>query len=160
MERLTFQPYSIRRVSPNEALSFTVDDTTAIQLTTLTHKALQSQGRLFYVDYRNQGNLVLTSGRSAAASEAYFYIHPTKNQFLPLAIRLNRGSSIVYTPLDSFNDWTLAKMYFELNDFWFTATLVLISFDSSSDIILTLCFSGTTLVRFQSILFPLTRVET
>jgi hypothetical protein len=45
-----------------------------------------------------------------------FFIHPTSGDFLPLAIKTNVGADLVYTPLDSSNDWLLAKMMFNVND--------------------------------------------
>lgn len=84
----------------------------------MTQAELLSSGRLFYVDYRDQANQTLTPGRYAAASDAYFYIHPVSEDFLPLAIRPNNGSPLIYTPRDSCNDWTLAKMLFNQNDLW------------------------------------------
>ncbi|KAH8926861.1 putative lipoxygenase [Atractiella rhizophila] len=119
MERLSAQPYGVRRVQKSETLSFQVDDTTAKKLTTKTQAQLQAAGRLFYVDYRSQADQTLTAGRYAAACDAYFYIDPKSKDFLPLAIRPNKGSTLIYTPLDAPNDWLLAKMLFELNDFWF-----------------------------------------
>ncbi|KAH8927168.1 Lipoxygenase [Atractiella rhizophila] len=119
MERLSVQPYSVRRVQQSETLSFKVDDSTAKKITTQTQSQLQKAGRLFYIDYRNQGEQKLTAGRYAGACDAYFYIHPTSSDFLPLAIRPNNGSPLIYTPADPTNDWQLAKMLFELNDFWY-----------------------------------------
>lgn len=119
MERLSTAPFGTRRVNPREALSFSVDDATTKSLTTLTHAQLLSQGRLFYMDHRNLGNIPLINGRYAAASEAYFYIHPKTGDFMPLAIKLNRGSNLIYTPADTTNDWTFAKMAFNMNDLWF-----------------------------------------
>ncbi|KAH8915766.1 putative arachidonate 5-lipoxygenase [Atractiella rhizophila] len=119
MERLSAQPYSIRRVKKSDPLNFKVDDKTSRKLTTQTQTQLQKAGRLFYVDYRNQADFILTTGRYAGACDAFFYIHPKSGDFLPLAIRPNNGSPLIYTPADPANDWQLAKMLFELNDFWY-----------------------------------------
>lgn len=35
---------------------------------------------------------------------------------MPLAIKTNVGADLVYTPLDSANDWLLAKLMFNVND--------------------------------------------
>ena len=56
--------------------------------------------------------------RYGAACTAYFYLHPKSGDFLPLAIKTNAGSDLIYTPLDSANDWLLAKMMFNVNDFF------------------------------------------
>ena len=84
----------------------------------MTLQQLFSNGRLFYADYRDQKDLP-SSGSVAAACDAYFYIHPTSGDFLPLAIRTNVGANLIYTPLDSPGDWLLAKMIYSVNDFWF-----------------------------------------
>ncbi|KAJ7578576.1 lipoxygenase [Mycena floridula] len=118
MERLSDQPYSVRRLSASEALSFVVDNSTAMNLTTMTQTALQATGRLFYVDYRSLADQPLVEGRYAAACDAYFFIHPISGDFLPLAIRPNNGSPLVYTPLDGAEDWQLAKLLFNQNDVW------------------------------------------
>jgi hypothetical protein len=52
----------------------------------------------------------------SAACDALFYISPTNGDFLPLAIRTNVGSNLIYTPADAPNDWLLAKMMFNQND--------------------------------------------
>jgi len=65
-----------------------------------------------------QINLPKTS-KFAAACDAYFYIHPESHDFLPLAVRPNAGSSLIYTPHDPPNDWLFAKMLFNINDFYF-----------------------------------------
>ena len=59
------------------------------------------------------------TGRHSAGCSAYFYISPANGQLLPLAIKTNVGKDLVYTPADTTNDWTLAKMMFNSNDaFW------------------------------------------
>lgn len=121
MQRLSASPYQIRRLSPGSDLPFIISDGTVKTLSTLSLRRLFEQGRLFYADYRDQQNLTST-GQFAAACDAYFYIHPTSGDFLPLAIRSNVGANLIYTPLDSPNDWFLAKMMYSANDFWFTQT--------------------------------------
>lgn len=119
MERLSTNPYSIRRLQPTvESLPFSLNDTIAINLTGTTLQSLHAAGRLFYADHRAQTNLSRTA-RFAAACDAYFYIHPQNGDFLPLAIRPNAGSDLIYTPLDQTNDWLLAKIMFNTNDFFF-----------------------------------------
>ncbi|KAH8924457.1 Lipoxygenase [Atractiella rhizophila] len=135
MERLSVQPYSVRRVQKGETLSFNVDDDSAKKISTFTQKQLQAAGRLFYVDYRDQGDQTLTEGRYAGACDAFFYIHPTSGDFLPLAIRPNNGSPLIYTPLDSENDWQLAKMLFEQNDFWWAQWYHLVATHEVIDIV-------------------------
>ena len=119
MERLSISPYAIRRLNPAlDTLQFSVDDGTALKLTTMTLVQLFQAGRLFYADYRDQ--LLLTpNDRFTAAVDAFFYISPTSGQFLPLAIRSNVGAGLIYTPADSPSDWLLAKIMYNANDFWF-----------------------------------------
>jgi hypothetical protein len=57
--------------------------------------------------------------RYSAACDAFFYIDPTSEDFLPLAIRTNVGSNLIYTPMDEPADWLLAKIMYNVNDFWF-----------------------------------------
>jgi hypothetical protein len=119
MERLSSSPYQIRRLNPSsDVLSFTIPDNTVSQISGQTLQQLFQQGRLFYADYRDQLNLTATS-RYSAACDAYFYIDPTSGNFLPLAIRTNVGANLIYTPLDAASDWLLAKIMFNVNDFWF-----------------------------------------
>ena len=59
---------------------------------------------------------VMFKGRYSAACSAYFYLHPTSEEFLPLAIKTNVGANLTYTPLDQLNDWLLAKMMYNAND--------------------------------------------
>ncbi|RYP72922.1 hypothetical protein DL771_003960 [Monosporascus sp. 5C6A] len=78
-------------------------------------------GSLFVVDHRYQTELEKTTiqpQRYGAASSAYFYIHPESGDFLPLAIRTKAGSDLVYSPLDDPTDWLLAKMIFNVDDFF------------------------------------------
>ena len=85
----------------------------------MTLSELLQDGRLFYADYRDQNQLTRTSMYSAAV-DAYFYIDRWSGDFLPLAIRTNVGANLIYTPEDSHADWMLAKMMYNVNDFWFS----------------------------------------
>ncbi|KAI0554027.1 lipoxygenase [Xylaria curta] len=120
MERLSTAPASVARVGANDALLFAVDN--AASIAGLSLEQLQAQGRLFVIDYLDQKDLPRSSEyKFGAACQAYFYIHPQSGDFLPLAIKPNvEGSDLVYTPEDEENDWTLAKLMFNLNDVWFT----------------------------------------
>jgi hypothetical protein len=120
MERLSFNPYAVRRLNPNnDPIPFQVDNTVAEQITGQTTDALLKEGRLFYADHREQASLERTPDKYAPACDALFYICSTTDQFLPLAIRPNVNNTLVYTPLDSANDWLLAKIMFNVNDFFF-----------------------------------------
>lgn len=55
-------------------------------------------------------------GKYSAACSAYFFLHPTSGDFLPLAVKTGVGSNLVYTPLDTEEDWFLAKAMFNMND--------------------------------------------
>ncbi|KAK9245273.1 lipoxygenase [Lipomyces tetrasporus] len=120
MERLSFSPMAVRRLDPvEESLPFTLTDVSVEKIAGATLEWLHSSGNLFYVDFREQGILEKTE-RFMAACDAYFYIYPISGDFLPLAIRPNAGGDLIYTPLDSPNDWLLAKMMFNVNDVGFT----------------------------------------
>ncbi|RYN92031.1 hypothetical protein AA0121_g13641, partial [Alternaria tenuissima] len=117
MTQLSENPYRVSRISKNAQLPFAVSNAKAIAGQELS--SLQYAGRLFFVDFLDQAHLHQTAGKHGAACQAYFYLHPTSNDFLPLAIKPNaNGSSLVYTPQDLPNDWLLAKMMFNLNSFW------------------------------------------
>lgn len=121
MERLSVSPYALRRLNPaKDSVPFTLPGNTARNLTGSSLQQLLSAGRLFYIDYSNQASLPKTNdGKYAAACDALFYIDSSSGNFLPLAIRTNVGSNLIYTPADSANDWTLAKIMFSVNDIWF-----------------------------------------
>jgi len=120
MERLSNSPYQVRRLNPSgDSMNFEIDDTVAKNLTGSTLKQLFRDGRLFYADYRDQAELTPNPGKYSAACDAYFYIDSQSGDFLPLAIRTNVGSNLVYTPADTANDWLLAKIMVNVNDFWF-----------------------------------------
>lgn len=120
MNRLSNSPCQIRRLDPAvDVLPFDIDNSTAKEITGSTLDHLFRKGRLFYADYRDQKSLPLNPGHYAAACDAYFYIDRRSGDFLPLAIRTNVGADLIYTPLDSKGDWLLAKIMFNVNDFWF-----------------------------------------
>ena len=119
MERLSNSPYQVQRLNPSsDSLQFTIDDDVAMNITGMTLQELLEAGRLFYADYRDQQTLTPTAQYSAAC-DAFFYINQTSGDFLPLAIRTNVGSNLVYTPNDEPNDWLLAKIMYNVNDFWY-----------------------------------------
>ncbi|PWY93119.1 putative arachidonate 5-lipoxygenase [Aspergillus sclerotioniger CBS 115572] len=118
MERLSINPYVVRRLHPsNDHLPFGVDDAVARHLTAgRTLAVLHQEGRLFFANHSYQAAYPKTAGRWTAACSAYFFIHPHSGDFLPLAIKTNMGSDLIYTPLDEPNDWLFAKMAFNMND--------------------------------------------
>lgn len=115
MERLAFNPYAISRLSPSASLPFQVDN--CQNLTGQSLSSIQKANRLFYVDHRAQGSLPRTN-KYAAACDAYFYISQKSGELLPLAIRTNVGANLIYTPADTADDWLLAKLMFNANDFF------------------------------------------
>ena len=117
MERLSVNPFSTSRLHPNDSLPFPLDDISVPNITGTALDNLHKSGRLFYASHSYQAHYTLQSGRFAAACDAYFYLHPETNDFLPLAIKTNVGSNLTYSPLDSENDWLLAKLMFNSNDF-------------------------------------------
>lgn len=119
MERLSFNPYAVSRLNPaSDSLPFTVDDAIVITITGQTLKDLFTSGRLFYADHRVQAKLPQSPPpQYSPACDALFYICPSSGNFLPLAIRSGVGD-LVYTPEDSPGDWLLAKIMFNVNDFF------------------------------------------
>lgn len=119
MERLSVNPYAVRRLEPSNAtLPFTISDSDAQATSGTTLQGLLEDGRLFYIDHSAQAKLNRTSAY-AAACDAYFYIDDVSGDFLPLAIRTGVGANLIYTPQDEANDWLLAKMMFNGNDVFF-----------------------------------------
>ncbi|KUI65625.1 Linoleate 11-lipoxygenase [Cytospora mali] len=119
MERLSTSPYAIRRLNPSsDSLAFEVDNSIVNKVAGKTLRQLFEAGRLFYADYSDQAGLARTSAY-AAACDAYFFIDEESGDFLPLAIRTGVGSNLIYTPEDDQDDWLLAKMMYNVNDFWF-----------------------------------------
>lgn len=117
MERLSSNPYSIRRLHPLvDSLPFELDNEVVIALTGSYLTALHKDGLLFFVDHSYQKDYPTTKGRYVAGCQAYFYLDLRSNQLLPLAIKTNVGSDLIYTPLDEENDWLLAKAMFNQND--------------------------------------------
>lgn len=117
MERLSVNPFSVRRLHPiNDVLPFEVDSTVSMKLAGTDIQTLHKAGRLFYVDHSYQAAYPTTAGKYTAACSAYFYIHPISEDFLPLAIKTNVGSDLIYTPIDVQEDWILAKTMFNAND--------------------------------------------
>lgn len=118
MERLSLNPYVVRRLHPeDDSLPFSLDADVVRKISGVDGLSdLHASGRLFFADHSMQSKYPTNPGRWTAACSAYFFIHPQSGDFLPLAIRTNTGSDLVYTPLDDENDWTFAKMAFEMND--------------------------------------------
>ena len=132
MERLSVSPFSLVRLNPKTSkLPFAIEDPIVKNLTTMTLSGLHSAGRLFFVDHSYAAHYPKEPNRYAAACSAYFYIHPSTGDFLPLAIKTNVGSNLTYTPADSEEDWLLAKMMFNNNDLFYSQVYHL---DSTHDV--------------------------
>ncbi|KAL8733196.1 MAG: hypothetical protein Q9166_002213 [cf. Caloplaca sp. 2 TL-2023] len=118
MERLPVSPFFVILLDHKETenLPFVVDDRIVTRLNTMNLSALHSSGRLSFADESFQALYPKEPNTYAAACSAYFYIHPLSGNFLPLAIRTNVASDLVYTPADSHEDWMLAKLMFNNND--------------------------------------------
>ncbi|XWW99277.1 hypothetical protein V2A60_007286 [Cordyceps javanica] len=139
MERLSEHPYAVRRVAATERLPFNVDAKVVGKLVGagITLHSLQASNSLFLVDHSYQKQYTLPSvvTRYPVACSAYFYIDPQTKNFLPLAIKTNSGSDLIYTPLDSPEDWLLAKMMFNANDMFHAQMLhLVISHDVSESV--------------------------
>ena len=130
MERLSEHPYAVRRVLPKESLPFALDNklTSKIVGQGATLESLRDSNRLFIVDHSYQTNYKVATvvQRYPVACSAYFYIDPKNGDFRPLAIRTNVDMDLIYTPLDSHNDWLLAKMMFNANDMFHAQMLHLV----------------------------------
>lgn len=118
MLRLSLNPYVVRRLHPQSGyLPFPLPDVIVGQLAAgKTLRDLHVDGRLFVADHSYQAPYLKTPGRWTAACTAYFFIHPSSGDFLPLAIKTNMGTDLTYTPMDQENDWLFAKMAFGMND--------------------------------------------
>ena len=117
MERLSVNPYSVHRLHPiADALPFDLDPAVSISLSGMDTQALHKSGRLFFVDHSYQAAYPTTPGKYTAACSAYFFLHPKSGLFLPLAIKTNVDADLIYTPLDTEEDWLLAKAMFNTND--------------------------------------------
>ncbi|KAK0643291.1 lipoxygenase [Cercophora newfieldiana] len=120
MQRLSNSPYRVRRLIPkSDTLPFPVDAKATKAVCGRSLQQLFNDGRLFHADYRDQQGLALTPGQYTASTDAYFCIDSRSGDFLPLAIRTNAGANLTYTPLDSPQEWLLAKIMVNVNDFWF-----------------------------------------
>ena len=116
MESLSLNPFRIVRIDPSATLPFVLNNSASISGDSL--ESLQSDGRLFLSDMIDQSELPTSAGKYTAACQAYFYIDKSSGDFLPLAIKVHtNSSSITYTPEDSANDWLMAKMLFNMNNF-------------------------------------------
>jgi arachidonate 15-lipoxygenase (second type)/8-lipoxygenase (S-type) len=119
MSRLSINPFSVRRFNSEQGdVPLSLAPEISTELCGMTVEELAATGLLFVVDYSSQASLSRTNW-SAAACKAYFYIHPRSGDFLPLAIVTNTGANLTYTPLDTPDDWLLAKLMFNVNDIWF-----------------------------------------
>lgn len=137
MERLSVNPYVVRRVSPEtKELPFMVEDSVVANIAGgMGLEALHASGRLFLADHSYQAKYPKVQGKYSAACSAYFYIHPMTGDFLPLAIRTNVGSDLIYTPLDTENDWLLAKMMFNMNDLFHSQIFHLANSHAVSEVV-------------------------
>jgi hypothetical protein len=117
MERLSLNPYVMNRMHPTaHSLPFSVSDSDMKRLAAgYTLQDLHQAGRLFIADHSSQAGLPLNADRYTGACTALLFIHPSSGDLMPLAIRLSPDSELVFTPLDSENDWMFAKMAFGMN---------------------------------------------
>ncbi|KAK1544119.1 manganese lipoxygenase [Colletotrichum paranaense] len=119
MERLSTNPYIIRRLTyRKDKLPFPLDDKTVRKITGTTLDSLHRDGRLFLADHSYQKKYFAQQGRYSAACQALFYLDKRSDHILPLAIKTNVGADLTYTPLDTTNEWLLAKIMFNVNDFF------------------------------------------
>ncbi|KXH64208.1 manganese lipoxygenase [Colletotrichum salicis] len=119
MERLSINPYVIRRLNyKKDKIPVPLDDKTVRKITGTTLESLHKDGRLFLADHSYQTKYVVQQGRYSAACQALFYLDKRSGHFLPLAIKTNVGADLTYTPLDTVNEWLLAKVMFNVNDFF------------------------------------------
>ena len=118
MERLSTNPYAISRMDPKvDALPFKVDSEIVASIAAgMDLDALLDSGRLFLVDHSIQATYPTNPGRYTGACTGYFFIDPVSGDLLPLAIRIEPNSDMVYTPLDNEYDWMFAKFAFNMND--------------------------------------------
>ncbi|KAH9217134.1 lipoxygenase [Leptodontidium sp. 2 PMI_412] len=135
MERLSLNCYPLRRLKPSDTLPFTLDLNTTVKITTMSLPALLQSGRLFIVDHSYQLSYPKGAGKYGASSTAYFFIHPVSGDFLPLAIKTNVGADLIYTPLDSPNDWLLAKIMFNENDIFHAQMFHLVASHDVAEIV-------------------------
>jgi hypothetical protein len=78
MERLSLNPYTIKRLKPFDKAPFTVADSVISKLTSLplTFEVLILSGDLFIADHSYQAKYPTIAGRYGAACTALFFIHP------------------------------------------------------------------------------------
>lgn len=77
MERLSLNPYTVKRLRPFEKAPFTVDDSIVFKLTFFpTFELLLLSGNLFVADHSYQAKYPTIAGRYGAACTALFFIHP------------------------------------------------------------------------------------
>ncbi|KAK6585994.1 hypothetical protein PZA11_001051 [Diplocarpon coronariae] len=128
MERLSLNVFPLQRVKVAGELPFELDQGISVDITGMELEVLKNEGRLFVVDHAYQSKYT-KSQRYGAACTALFFIHPSSGDFLPLAIKTNVGPSggLIYTPLDSPDDWLLAKIMFNSNDLFHAQIFHLIS---------------------------------
>lgn len=135
MERLSVSPFASHRLRPDDALPFTLGDAIVLKIAGAKLNSLQKSGRLFLMSHFYQARYKLQPCPFAAACDAYFYLYPKTNDFLPLAIRTNVGGKLTYTPLDSEKDWLFAKWMFNSNDFLHSQIFHLASSHAVADIV-------------------------
>ena len=136
MERLSNNPFPIRRLHPqNDTLPFEVDNDVVRKLVNASLAELHAAGQLFIADHSYQKKYPGVQGRFNAACTAYFFINNSSGDLLPLAIKTNVGSNLVYTPLDDKEDWLLAKIMFNVNDLFHGQVLHLINSHSVAEIV-------------------------
>ncbi|ATZ47343.1 hypothetical protein BCIN_02g06330 [Botrytis cinerea B05.10] len=136
MERLSVNPYAVRRIHPTaDGLPFMVADEITRELAGMSLETLHREGRLFLVDHSYQARYPVSPGRYTSACSAYFFIHPKSGDFLPLSIRTNVETNLIYSPLDEETDWLLAKAMFNMNDLFHSQIFHLANSHAVSEIV-------------------------
>ncbi|KAK7187686.1 hypothetical protein DPSP01_004521 [Paraphaeosphaeria sporulosa] len=118
-ERLV-RPYSLYKATHEDAKLIDISDDEAKKIAGATVAALLEAGRLFAVDHSYQADKSTYvpsqfNDKYGAPASALFFLDE-KSDLLPLGIRTNVGANLTYTPLDSDNDWLLAKIMFNVAD--------------------------------------------
>lgn len=120
MSLLSLHPYVLEKVKQDAQLLLSLDDeiTEKIAGDKETLTSLRDSDRLFIADfsYQKDYDVAEVVEHYHVACTGYFFIHKDSGDFLPLAIRTNTDADLTYTPLDDYNDWLLAKMFFNAND--------------------------------------------
>jgi len=88
MERLSLNPFPLKRIGATSSLPFLVADEVVSKITGTTLESLKTGGSLFIVDHSYQAKYA-KSERYGGACTAYFFLHPKSGDFLPLAIATN-----------------------------------------------------------------------